>query len=186
MGETLPDEFDFGKGLYRGDDYVWTHFLNDEPPDWEPATAYTVGDTTHDPGEVYVAFTTCTYRGVRYTCSTAHTSGATFDATMWTKDAEALGPETDISEYVFLGQYRTSLETDATLLATDEFELVTDGTDGAYRRLLTHDQSALLIPDEDAKPKGAVYWDLQATDGDGTVKTLLRGRPIIVGDVARA
>jgi hypothetical protein len=182
VASTVPDEYDFGEGLWRGDTDVTTHYFNDDPPDWEASTAYTVGNTTHEAGEVYVANTTCTYRGVPYTCTTAHTSGATFDATKWTEDEQALGPEMDISGCEFLAQYRTDRTTTGTLLAADTFEFATDGTDGILVRTLSADQAALLVP---ADGQTRVFWDLQFTFEDATVKTMLWGKPKILGDISR-
>lgn len=182
--EPLIAEYDFGvppgkPGVVRGDTGgPWVHKFNDAPPDWAASTAYTVGDTTHAADEVYVALTTCTYQGTPYTCTTAHTSGATFDATMWTEDDAALGPATDISLWTFLGQYRETLELDAALLASDSFT-ISDGPGGILTRTLDADEAEGLT----VTP---VKWDLQATRSDGTVKTYLKNYKLKVdGDVSR-
>lgn len=185
MASQLVADYDFGAPVgakfhvYRGDTFgPDVHKFNDAPPDWTATTAYTVGDTTHGATEVYVALTTCTYLGVAYTCTTAHTSGATFDATMWTADDAALGPETDITDWVFLAQYRETTSPDATLLASDTC-VITDGPGGVMTRTLDADQSALLV----VTP---VKWDLQATKADDTVKTYLKNDKLKVGgDVSR-
>lgn len=181
----LIAEYDFGvppgkPGVVRGDTGgPWIHKFNDAPPDWAPSTDYTVGDMTHAADEVYVAHTTCTYQGLPYTCTTAHTSGETFDETMWTRDDAALGPATDISGWTFLGQYRETLEVDADLLASDSFE-ITDGPGGILKRTLDADESDGLV----VTP---VKWDMQATRADGTVKTYLKNYNLKVdGDVSRA
>lgn len=190
MGALLPDEFKFknadGKeeGLYRGDTYVFTHYFNDEPPDWQPSTAYTVGNLEHEAGEAYVAGTTCSHLGKTYTCTTAHTSGTAFDATKWTLDPLALGQASDFSDCTFLGQYRTDRTVDATLLASDTFD-TTDAATGIVVRTLEADQCALLVP-ADGKSGSRVYWDMQVTlSDDTTVKTLLWGRPKVEGDMSR-
>ena len=190
MGTLVPDEFEFKnadgveEGLYRGDTYVFTHYFNDEPPDWAASTAYTLGNTIHEAGESYVANTTCTHLGKTYTCTTAHTSGATFDATKWTEDAQALGPASDFSDCTFLGQYRTDRTTTGTLLASDSFD-TTDADTGIVVQTLTAAQCALLVP-VSGKSGDRVYWDMQVTlSDDTTVKTLLWGRPKILGDMSR-
>ena len=190
MGTYLPDEFKLigedGKeeGLYRGDTAVFTHYFNDDPPDWAASTAYTLGNVVHEAGESYVANTTCTYLGKSYTCTTAHTSGATFDATKWEQDNQALGPATDFSDCTFLGQYRTDRTTTATLLASDSFD-TTDADTGIIVRTLTATEAALLIPTS-GKSGDRVYWDMQVTLADTTtVKTLLWSQPKILGDMSR-
>jgi len=183
--KPLIADYDFGvppnkPGVVRGDTGgPWVHKFNDAPPDWAASTAYTVGDTTHAADEVYVALTTCTYQGNAYTCTTAHTSGAEFDETKWTKDDAALGPATDITGWEFLGQYRETTETDAPLLASDSFD-ITDGTGGILTRTLDADEA-------DGLTVTPVKWDLQATRADGTVKTYLKNYNLGVdGDVSRA
>lgn len=177
MTDVLVADYDFP--LYRGDTGgPWVHKFNDNPLDWQPATAYTVGDLAHDSTEVYVAHTTVTRDGVSYTCKTAHTSGSTFDATLWTKDVKALGPETDITGWTFLGQYRVSTDPAAELLASDTCE-ITDGPGGEMTRTLSSAQAELLVV-------SPVFWDLQATRADDTVKTFLKkDRLKVGGDVSR-
>lgn len=81
-------------GLYRGDSRQLSFEFHSPPPAWAPNTAYvagTVGSGT------YVAGSTVTFGGQYYTCTTAHTSGATFDKTAWTADGDAVGAGADLS-----------------------------------------------------------------------------------------
>lgn len=184
--QPLVADYDFGAPpgakfhLYRGDTAgPFVHKFNDPPPDWAATTAYTVGDSEHGPDETYVAGTTCTFEGDPYTCTTAHTSGAEFDDSMWAADDAALGPETDITGWAFLAQYRATTAPDAELLASDTC-VITDGPGGVMTRTLDADQSDLLV----VTP---VKWDFQATKADDTVKTYLKNDKVkIGGDVSRA
>lgn len=173
--EALPKTYNFD--LYRGDTRVFTHYFNDDPADWATGIDYVVGEVGAD---TYTPLTTVTFEDVSYTCTTAHTSGATFDATMWTADPDALGPETDITDWTFLAQYRASTSPDEPVIAVDAC-VVTDGPGGVMVRTLTHTEAAKLTTTP-------VYWDLEATKADDvTVKTYLKkDRLKVDGDVSRA
>lgn len=174
----LPALFDFEDGVWRGDTRVWTHVFNDAPPAWEPQTTYGLGDVEHAATEVYVPHTTCTFDDTAYTCLLAHTSGDDFDPDVWAPDQQALGPETDISDYDFLAQYRQNTRPSAVVLATDACELVTDGLDGRMQRTLTAEEAAKLTTT-------TFCWDLQTTH-EGVVKTMLYAIDVpVLGDSSR-
>lgn len=114
-----------------------------------------------DPGPATFAFSI--YRG---------------DDRVWTHTfAEDDGTLDDITGWTFEGQYRANPDSDV-VLAVDAFDL-SAGAAGELRRTLTHVESAKL-------PSGQVSWDLQATKGDGTVKTYLACTFVVVtGDTSR-
>jgi hypothetical protein len=179
--QPLPKKYDFS--LYRGDTRVWEHHFFDAPPEWAASTDYVTGVVG---SSTYLADSTVTYAGVTYTCVAAHTSGESFDASKWVKDAAAVGAPIDMTDWAFLSQYRETTE-DAVVLAEDECA-VTDGPGGVMRRTLTHDQ-AMNLPASIAagETSARVAWDLQATKPDGQVKTYLFNDAVKVGgDVSRS
>lgn len=172
MTEPLPAKYTFS--LYRGDTRVWTHRFNEAPPDWAETTAYVAG--TVGSGE-YLADSAVTRNGVRYTCTSAHTSTGSFDPSKWTADPKAVGAPIDITGWLFEATYRTTADA-VEDVAVDECT-ITDGPGGVLRRTLIAEQSALI-------PDGKVAWDLQATKPDTSVQTYLYNYGVKVGpDVTR-
>lgn len=170
--QPLPAQYDFA--LYRGDTRVWTNQFNESPPAWAPDTAYLAAAPA---APSYTALTTVTHGTdaaglpVAYTCITSHTSASTFDTTKWVADLAALGPAIDLTGWEFLSEYRKKPD-DAVPLAVDLCEIV-DPTAGLLRRTLSHDEAAKL-------PSGKVTWDLQGTRPDGTVRTYLVNKQVLV------
>ena len=175
MADTpLPKKFDHE--LWRGDTRVFEHHFNEDAPAWQPSTAYVVGVVGEGPIG-WVASSTVTFNGVTYTCTTAHTSGASFDASFWTADPAAVGAPIDITGWVFLSEYRVTTE-DAAPTATDT-NAITNGPGGVLQRTLPHSEAAKLVP-------GIMTWDLQATKPDASVQTYLYSYKVKVdGDTAR-
>lgn len=161
-------------GLYRGDSAIVGPFsFFDRPTAWAPATAYVAGVVG---SPTYLANSTVTYLGVSYTCTTAHTSGATFDAADWTADPPALGPPTDLTTLgtVLTSQVRQS-PGKPVLLALD-----TSASN------LAGGIVALSVAPADwdvLASKVSAGFDVQLSSADGTaVTTLVRGALQIMPD----
>ena len=107
--------------VWRNDRWSRTWPFFNPPPDWMAAHAYVLG--VLGSGE-YLANSTVSFgtttdadgveTPVFYTCTSAHTSGASFDATKWTADPEAVGAPLDLTIYgdTVAGQIRKKQDDD--------------------------------------------------------------------------
>ena len=86
--------------LYRGDTRTLPFDFYGAPPGWASGTDYAVGEVG---SATYVANSTVTVQGKRYTCISAHTSGSTFEADLgagkWSLDGDAVGAPSDLTAF---------------------------------------------------------------------------------------
>lgn len=159
--------------LYRGDSRSLAFELHEPPPVWAPATDYVAGVVG---SQTYLAASTVTYAGTRYTCTTAHTSGDTFDKTKWVADPKALGALMDLSG---LGTVVTCMARKAPDGA-ELIELDTGETDLAGGTV----RIAIAPADWDTlAPYTALGFDVQVATSDGTgVTTLIAGTFAVTKD----
>jgi hypothetical protein len=92
-------------------------------------------------------------------------------------DAAPIWTPLDVTGWIFLSQIRADTES-TTVMATVAVA-ITDAAAGTITRTLSATEAAKLVP-------GKVYFDLQATHPDGSVRTYLAGKWTVKGDVSRA
>lgn len=102
-----------------------------------------------------------------------------FEKNTGTEDEPVWVAKDDLADYEFLCQIRATPD-DATVMATVDVELTTDGTDGYLTLTVPHDEAENLVP-------GKVYIDLQLTrTADGWRQTYLAGKWTVKADTSRA
>jgi hypothetical protein len=99
--------------------------------------------------------------------------GDDYAAIVRVTDADTLQPA-DLTGYIAEAQIRTDVADKAPTIV-DTFDVVVDGSD-VYLRL-SHDQTASLA--------GSYKWDLQMTDSDGVIQTVLFGKVVVQQEVTR-
>lgn len=173
---SLPVQLSDPIVFWRGDKRTLTFNFWGPPPAWVSGHSYVVGAVGSG---TYLANSTVTYQGTRYTCLTAN-SDAVFDPTKWVADTKAVGPGVDLTSYgsVFTGQLRDKPGPGGVLMAS----FVIDASNATTGQLL-----ATIMPASWATVTGNNGgFDVQADNSSGTATvTLVASKAKYQGDYTR-